>query len=425
MRTPVHLRINTKMQEEQHSVAVIGVGIIGLCTALNLQRSGHSVTVIDALEPGASASYGNSGMLSADSTIPMALPGMLRNVPKWLRDPLGPLHVDPGYLPKVTPWLIRWMLAGRMKTARKASFALAQLHRNTLPAYRTLLGADAYADLVREVGNIQLWDTAQPSLSERISEELRKEQGITTVALSVDELQDLVPGITKNVTRALFFPNNANAVNPQRLAMTIARFFSEAGGTHLHEKVYSVFPDAMGLRIVTNCSDLRFSKVVIATGAWSHQLLGPLGHRVPLETERGYHMQLESDSVGLKIPILFRSRGFSASPMEMGLRLSGTVEFAGLDRPPRPARAEVLLKQGKALFPDLRFRDCKMWMGFRPSLPDSVPIIDQSPKHPGLFLAFGHGHTGLTAGAVTGELITRMVNGQPPMFDMTPYSVKR
>lgn len=407
------------------SIAVIGAGFIGLSSASFLQRRGHDVTIIDPLPPGTSTSYGNSGMLSVDGSIPMAMPGMLRNVPKWLRDPNGPLYVRPSYFPKALPWLIRWIIAGQMKNVRTASAALRSLHKNSVEPYRELLGPRHFDSLVKLTGQIHLWDTPSMSLSERIGAELRHEQGIVTQPLSLQELQDLVPGITPTIKRALLFPNNGNVVNPLRLSQTIAQLFTEAGGAFLNHRVLRVNPHEGGMRVLTNCLDLRFDKVVVAAGAWSQRLLAPLGYRIPLETERGYHMQLSGDTAGLRIPLLFRSRGFSAAPMEMGLRLSGTVEFAGLESPPSDQRGEALLKQGKTLFPSLAWEDSKMWMGFRPSVPDSVPILDQSSMHPNLFLAFGHGHLGLTTGAVSGKLIAQLVCGETPSIDMRPYSLSR
>lgn len=407
------------------SVVVIGAGVIGLCSALHLQRDGHAVTLIDKLPPGTSASYGNSGMLSVDESAPMAMPGMLRDVPKWLLSPTGPLYVDPGYFPKAVPWLTRWIWASRMASVRKASEALRNLHAPSLKAYQDLLGPAHFADLIRVIGQVHLWDTPTPSLTERIAQSLREEQDIETRSLTRDELQDLVPGITSTITRALHYPNNGNVVNPLRLMQTIAALFTETGGSIVNECVMRVIPHEGGYRVLTNCNDLFYQKVVVAAGAWSHHLLRPLGIRVPLETERGYHMQLSEDTVNLRMPLLFRSRGFSAAPMEMGLRLSGTVEIAGLHRPPNVERGTALLAHGKLLFPKLNFKQSKMWMGFRPSLPDSVPILGESPSHAGLFMAFGHGHLGLTAGAVSGKLIAQSVSGHAPLIDMKPYSITR
>lgn len=419
-RTPCDL-----MQGAERKIAVIGAGVVGLCSALYLQRSGHKVTVIDSLDAGASASYGNSGMLSVDDSAPMAMPGMLRNVPKWLMDPLGPLYVDPRYFPTALPWLMKWLRASRMSVVRQSASALHELHKPAIPAFRELLGEMAFADLTRSLGQIYLWDTPYTSRTERISAALRETQDAEAQSLNTAELRDLVPGITPTITRAILMPRNGSVVNPRRMMQTLERLIVEAGGDFLRERVLGLYPEDDNFRVMTNCSDLSFKNVVVAAGAWSKSLIAPLGLKVPLETERGYHMQLSGDTARLRIPLLFRSRGFSAAPMEMGLRLSGTVEIAGLERPPNRRRGEALLKQGKLLFPDLNYEECKMWMGFRPSLPDSLPIIDRSPHHKGLFLCFGHGHLGLTEGAISGKLVTELINGTPSTVDLTPYRISR
>lgn len=406
-------------------VAVIGAGIVGLSTASFLQRYNYDVTIIDPLPPGSSTSYGNSGMLTPDGSLPMALPGMLRKIPRWLRDPYGPLYVQPSYFPKAAPWLIKWAMAGRMDKVRKSASALRSLHKDCVAPYKELLGSKHFNDLVRQKGQIHLWDTDSFSLSEKISEDIRKEHGIETKSLTMDELKDMVPNITSNITRALFYPNNCSVVNPLRLSQTLAALFSENGGTILQHKVLRITSHEGNVRILTNCLDLQFDKVVVASGAWSHKLIRPLGYKVPLETERGYHMQLKGDNSGLEYPLLFKSRGFSAAPMEMGLRLSGTVEIAGLDMPPKDQRGEALLRNGSILFPGLKFDDCRMWMGFRPSIPDSLPVLGQASKHSNVYFAFGHGHLGLSTGAISGKLVAQLMAGTPTEIDMKPYSISR
>ncbi len=407
-------------------IAVIGAGVVGICTALYLLRSGKQVTLIDPSEPGSGASHGNSGMISVDESSPMAMPGMLRNVPKWLMDADGPLHVKASYVPKAFPWLVRWVMESRLSAVERSSTALRSLNQLGLDCYRELLGSQQFNDLINAVGHVHLWDTPTKSVSELVSEKIREKQGIETREISAVELQELVPGISPSITRALHYPNNANAVNPFRLMKTLKENFVKDGGIVKHEKILAIWPSMQaGYTLQGHSSSMSFSKVVVAAGAWSKKLVSPLGISVPLETERGYHVQLEHDSVNLKMPLLFRSRGFSAAPMEMGLRLSGTVEIAGLHNPPTKRRLEALLKQGKYLFPDLSYESFTTWMGFRPSLPDSVPVLSESSKHSGLFMAFGHGHLGLTGGAISGKLISQMVCGKKTEIDMSPYSIKR
>lgn len=406
-------------------VAVIGAGVVGLSSATFLQRLRAKVTLIDGMPVGSGASYGNAGMISVDSTVPIAMPGMLRNVPKWLSDPTGPLFVSPAYFPKAFPWLMKWMSAGRMENVRNASLALHALHGGALVQYRELLGNEDFNDLIRTTGQIHIWDNAQESVSERVARMLREEQGIAVQPLTTEELHHYVPELSNSIKRALLFPRNGNTVNPFRLMKTIARKFADAGGTVLHQKVMRLFPKEGRFRVLTSNDDLDFDNVVITAGAWSKNVLAPMGVTIPLETERGYHIEIRQPNIKLGMPLLHKGRGFSASPMETGIRFAGTVEIAGLEAPPNEQRGEALLKHAKSLFPALNFDEPKMWMGFRPSLPDSVPIIDEVTQYPGLFLACGHGHTGLTAGAITGRLISQIMTGEKPVIDPRPYRMSR
>ncbi len=408
------------------SVAVIGAGIVGLCTALNLQRRGLQATVIDHLPAGTSATYGNAGMISANAVTPAAMPGMLRKVPKWLRDPEGPLFIDPKYLLKAFPWLMRWVRAGASMTqVRNAAQALHLLHRNALLEYRDLLGAEHYDSLVKEVGQIHMWDSTSLPQNEQIAAGLRTEFGIETRSLSAAELRDMVPELTPAIGCALYFPNNGHTVNPLRLARTLQGLLTEAGGNNLHEKVLRIIPDGKRFRLWTNCGDHTYDNVVVAGGAWSLDLLEPLGLTFPLETERGYHVEIDAPNVGLPYPILHKSRGMGASIMEGGLRIAGTVEIAGLRAAPNLQRTRALLNHAKALFPKLDIQGHRVWMGFRSSTSDSLPVLSPASQLPGLYVACGHGHTGLTAGATSGRLMAELITGARPFIDPAPYRLNR
>ncbi|HJU17805.1 MAG TPA: FAD-binding oxidoreductase [Stellaceae bacterium] len=412
------------MTAKPSTIAVVGAGIVGISAALYLQRAGLSVAVIDPLPPGGGASYGNAGLLSVENCVPIALPGMLKNVPRWLTDPLGPLAVRPRYLPQAMPWLLRWAAAGRMPRVEAASDALRALHVRALDRYRELLGRE-FDDVIRVSGQVHTWESAEPSPSEAIYRRLWQKHGVVAEWLDEDELRQLVPELGHGVKRAVFLPKNGHTLNPRRLVGTLARLFVEAGGIVRAERVLKLLPTESAWRIVTNSANHLADKVVVSAGAWSQQMLRPLGLNLPLETERGYHMMLRDASVVPRLPILSRGRGFSITPMEEGLRLAGTVEIGGLDLPMNEERAYVLLRQAKAILPGLESHDFSIWMGFRPSFPDSLPVIDAAPGHRGLFLAFGHGHTGMTGGAPTGRLVKQLVTGEPPDLSLAPFSAKR
>ena len=412
------------MRAEPNAIAIVGAGIVGMSAALYLRRAGLSVMVIDPLPPGGGASYGNAGLLSVEACVPIAMPGMLKQVPRWLNDPLGPLAVRPSYLPRALPWLMRWVAAGRMERVEAVSDALRALHVNALDRYRELLGREFDA-VVRVSGQVHVWESEEPSPSEAIYRRLWEKHGVVAEWLGSDELRQLVPELWRDIKRAVFLPKNGHTVNPRRLVGTLARLFVEAGGTVRAERVLKLVLEGSTWRVVTSSTNHLVGKVVVSAGAWSQQLLRPLGVKLPLETERGYHMMLRGASVVPRLPVLSRGRGFSITPMEEGPRLAGTVEIGGLDLPMNEERAYVLLRQAKAMLPGLEADGYSIWMGFRPSFPDSLPVIDEAPNRRGLFLAFGHGHTGMTGGAPTGRLVKQLVAGEPPDMPLAPFSARR
>ena len=407
-------------------VTVIGAGIVGMAAAVALQRDGHTVTVIDSLAPGRGCSYGHGGAISPGQCIPFALPGMLHKIPGWILDPLGPMAVRWRYFPRALPWLLRWALAGRMDRVRAYSAALNGLHAPTLDGYRDILGTDTFADLFRVQGHLYLWSGSKPNAKDRISQELRETHGVRAEALDAEAIRRMEPDLAPVFQRGLFFPDNGHVVNPLRLVETLAEGFLEGGGTIRRGRVegFEMGPD--GPRALqTDAGELPVDRLVISAGAWSNRLTAKLGTRVPLETERGYHVMLPNPGVRLTAKIMNRDHMFGATLMEHGLRLSGTVEIAGVDAPPDYHRAHAVLERGRRMLPGLNDEGAEVWMGCRPSFPDSLPVIDRSPRFPSVFFAFGHGHTGMIGAPMTARLITDLIGGRPPCIDPAPYAVNR
>lgn len=410
---------------ETEDALVVGAGVVGLAIATHLARRGVRVTILDELPPASGASYGNSGFLVADTAMPVALPGMYRKVPSWLLDPEGPLRVRPGYLPTALPFLLRWLHASRAAQVRLSSDAMRRLHEPTFDEWRALVGPKVYDALIRRTGQVYLWE-GEGASSTPMEDELRVRHGISVEALSPSDVQQIYPGITRSISRAMLIPGNGHTTNPGRLCGELLQACLDAGGEVLHERVQRIWPSDGGWRLMTTSGQTRTSKrVVIAAGAWSHRLLKPLGIDVPLESERGYHVVLPNPSVELAMPILHKSGYFGINSMEMGIRLAGTVEISGLEATPDPARCEVLVRKAKRLFPDLRHDAPRMWMGHRPSVPDTVPVIGPVPGQPGLFTCFGHGHCGLTAGPASAKLLVQQMMGDEIALDTTPYSITR
>jgi D-amino-acid dehydrogenase len=414
------------MTVQNHPVLIVGAGVVGLSVAVYLQRAGIPATVLDPLGPAGGASFGNAGMLSPDTATPIAMPGMLRKVPGWLRDPLGPLALRPSYLPRVLPWLLQWVKAGRLERVLAISDAMRALHRDTLVCWRELLGDAAYHDLIRPSGQVSVWEGDGASPTEAIEQQIRERHGISAQPLGADDLRQMFPGLARDITRGLLVPGNGYTVNPQRIVHALADRLRDAGGAIVGERVMKLIPrDGGGWLVMTNVTNRTADRVVLATGAWSAQLLAPLGIRVPLETERGYHAMLFAPTVVPPMPISNKTRAFFMTPMEDGLRVAGTVELAGLDAPPDERRAQILVDHARRLFPELQAGGVRYWMGFRPSTPDSLPIVGPADCRPGLYLAFGHGHFGMSGGPPTGRLLARLMTGDAPTIDPAPYAAAR
>jgi glycine/D-amino acid oxidase-like deaminating enzyme len=407
-------------------IVVIGAGVVGLSTALYLRRSGRDVTIIDPLPPPGGASYGNAGMISADTSVPIALPGMLRKVPSWLTDPLGPLAVRPSYFPKALPWLMRWIAASRMPRVLEISDAMRALHKDAFLCWKELLGPQNFADLVRPAGQVHVWETDAETPGAALERRLRERQRIASQALTSDDLRQMFPGISTAVRRGVLVPGNGYTVSPQRIVQTLHRLFLEAGGRVVPENVMKIMPrEDGGYDLMTNVGFHTVQQIVVAAGAWSLRLLEPLGVSVPLEAERGYHVMLPTPNVSLTTTLSNKSRSFGVTPMEQGLRVAGTVEIAGLDAPPDERRAKALLANVRTMFPDVNTDGHRFWMGFRPSTPDSLPIVGEVAGRPGLFLAVGHGHFGMTGGPPSGRLLSQLINHQPTAFNAAAYGPQR
>jgi len=407
-------------------VAVVGAGIVGVCAASYLQHDGHDVVLIDRGEPGDGCSKGNAGALSPGSCIPMSAPGVLRNVPKWLLDPSGPLHIRPAYLPRAIPWLARFAAAGRARHIDSLADALRALHRDTFDNYAPLAGNAGCIDLIRRTGSLAVFKTAASLAGSQREWEIRAVRQVRQQRLEESEVRDLVPGLGAEYRHGILLPDHGFVANPHRLTRALADAFVGDGGTLRRDHVLSIdmeSVDAVWLRL--DGGDLAAERCIIAAGAWSARLLALLGIRVPLETQRGYHVMVADPNVAPPLPVVSADAKVYATPMEHGLRFAGTVEFAGLDAEPDYRRAQALVPLAKEMFPDLRIESATQWMGHRPCLPDSLPIIGAAPGHPALILAFGHGHHGLTGASTTGRLVADLVAGRPPAVDLAPYRADR
>jgi D-amino-acid dehydrogenase len=407
------------------SAIILGAGVVGLSTALYLRRAGFAVTVADPLPPAGGASFGNAGMISPDTAAPIAMPGMLGQVPGWLMDRTGPLVVRPAYLLTALPWLMRWIGAGRLERVLAISDALRALHKETYTCWSELIGPRSFGELIRRSGHVQLWDGDAETPGAVVERQIRERHGLEAQPLTADDLQQMLPGLSRKVRRGLLVPGNGYTVNPARLVGALAESLRREGGDIVNERAMKIIPRDKGHMVMTNVANRSAAHVVVAAGAWSRQLLDPLGIKVPLETERGYHAMLPQPSIEPRYTMSYKSRGFGITPMEGGLRCAGTVEIGGLAAPPDERRALNLAEHARSLFPELKHGEPKLWMGFRPSTPDSLPILGPVPSHPGIHLAFGHGHFGMSGGPPSGRLVASLIAGQKPPIDPKAYGMGR
>lgn len=408
-------------------IAVIGTGIVGVCTAAWLQRDGHQVTFIDPLEPGDACSFGNAGSLSPSACLPVGMPGMWKRVPRWLLDPLGPLTVRWRYAPAVLPWLVRMLQHSSPEEVTRIATALRTLLEPIFDCYDPLLAhADAQA-LVRRSGCLYVYSSREAAAQWQWGMNLRRSLGVKLVDVERDELEALEPDLKGRFRFGLLAPDNGSTADPSALVKALHARCIADGARRNGQSVVGF--ERQGGRVTGVTLDsgntLAVDGVVVAAGAWSAPLAAELGERVPLETQRGYHVTVRSSNLALRHTVMAVEHNLMVNPMAMGLRLAGTVEFAGLQAPPNYERADALLQQGRHLFPHLDTSEITRWMGHRPCMPDSLPVVGRTRGADNAWLAFGHGHMGMCMGASTGREIAHLVAGRAPQVDLTPFRPDR
>ncbi len=407
-------------------IAVIGAGIVGVSTASYLLRDGHDVVLIERGEVGGGCSKGNAGALSPGSCIPLASPDDWQNVPKWLLDPAGPLHIRPSYLPRVIPWLARFATAGRTKRINPLADALRSLNRHTFENYAPLVENSNCTDLIQRTGSLIVFKTDKGLAGSQRDWDIRAARQVRQQHLDAGALHELVPNLSPAYRHGILLPDHGFISDPQRMTVAFADAFVRDGGNLVRMGVERIEPlgsDAARLHLDSGVIDA--DRVVISAGAWSARLLAPLGISVPLESQRGYHVMVANANETPSLPVVSSDAKVYATPMESGLRFAGTVEFAGLDAAPDYRRAQALVPLAKDMFPNLQIETVTQWMGHRPCLPDSLPIIGAAPRHPALLLAFGHGHHGMTGASTTGRIVADLIAGRPPGIDLSPYRADR
>jgi glycine/D-amino acid oxidase-like deaminating enzyme len=405
-------------------IAIVGAGIIGLTTAFRLAAAGRDIVVIDPNEPGSGASYGNAGVVANYACAPIGNPDVLRNLPGLLFSPQSPLAIRPAALPGLLPWLSRFVRQSLPAPARRNGQALAGLLKEAVPAWRELAAQAELSALFRHDGCLYFYGDRMPPKDSEWGDRLRNELGVVQERLTPADVARLEPGLPP-AAGGVFFPDAAQIVDPSVLTRRLAAAATSRGVSFQRARVERLEPRDRG-QLGLICGDLTIEArtVVLAAGAWSHSLARQGGENIPLDTERGYHIEFAMDACPIKRPVHPAELGFYITPMAGRLRVAGTVELGGLSAPPSPGRIANLERGIRKLFPNLGTAQTQ-WLGFRPSLPDSLPVIGRGRRHPNLILAFGHGHLGMSLAAITSRLVGSLIEQRNDIADLAAFRPDR
>ena len=406
------------------NIGIVGAGIQGISNALFLQKKGFDVTIFDREEPGSpAASYGNAGHFSPYASLSLNRTDVLADVPAMLLSSTGPLALKWNYVPKMIPWFIKFILNTSKKKMMHTAKNMHQILDLALPAYDELFDEIELNGLVENKGILYIWNDKDLK-SRELEIKVRDELGVKQQLVNKSEIHDLEPHIKPFYHAGVYYPYARHARNPKKILLKFFELFLKKGGKFERKNIKDIQFDTERPIIVSEDKRYNFDKIVIACGAFSKRLTDNLDEKIPLDTERGYHVHFKGKDHLIKRPVIFLDRGFGMTPMNQGLRAVGTVELGGLKNPPSKKRIDYIIKCAKELLPDLGNHEDE-WLGFRPTLPDFLPILGPSLKNKNIIYAFGHQHLGWTLGAITGKIISRIVNGEKTNLDLTPYSSKR
>ncbi|MDL2399146.1 NAD(P)/FAD-dependent oxidoreductase [Rhizobium mayense] len=414
------------MNESKRTVIVVGAGVIGAAIAFELQRRGRQVTLVDKGEPGQGASFGNMASIALDFAANSG-PSTWAKIPGWLLDPEGPVWLRPSYAPKMLPWFLRFVSAGRPSRVREIEDAGMSLSRPALGDFRRMLDAIGAPDLMTEEGCLAIYETESEFSGDRGHIKLMRRYGFEHKVLSGAEIRDYEPALSPKIAKAVLLPDNKSIRNPYQLVLELVDAAKALGATFVSGAVKTVERQANGATalLFEDGRRLEANDVVLAAGVRTRFIASALGEPIPLETERGYHTQIMKPGIAMRYSIIWPHRAFMVTPTAGGIRVGGNVELAGLDAPPDFRRPRILVRHAQRALPGLQVEDAKDWMGHRPALPDTIPIISPSSRIPGVWYATGHGHLGLTFSATTARLMADMMAGVTPEVDMAPFRINR
>ena len=404
-------------------IGIIGAGIQGVCNALFLQKKGFQVTLFDRDEPGNAASYGNAGHFSPYASVPLNRTDILTDIPSMLLSSRGPLALKWNYIFKMIPWFSKFLINCSNKNMKHTAKYMHQILDLSLPAYDELFDEIQLDNLVESKGIMYVW-TNENLKSRELEIKMREELGVKQKLLSPKEIHDLEPNLKPFYDGGVFYDYARHTRNPKKILIKLFDLFLKKGGKFLKLDIKDLEFDAKTPVIKSDTQRFIFDKIVIACGAFSKKLTDKLFENIPLDTERGYHVHFKGFDHLISRPVVYANRGFGMTPMEQGLRVVGTVEFGGLNNPLTKSRVKNLILNAKDMVDGLAEHEDE-WLGFRPTLPDFLPIIGPSKHYENVFYSFGHHHLGWTLGAISGKIITKMIAEENSNLDLKPYSSLR
>ena len=409
--------------QKKEKIGIIGAGIQGVCNALFLQKKGYEVTIFDKYEPGSSASYGNAGHFSPYASVPLNRPDVLSDVPSMLLSTRGPLALKWNYVYKMLPWFYSFVKNCRENKMMHTAKYMHQILDLSLPAFDELFEEINLDGLIEHKGIMYVW-TNKSQKSRDLEINLRNNLGVKQRLLSPKEIHDLEPNLKPFYDGGVIYDYARHARNPKKILIKLFENFTLKGGKFLKLNIEKLDFDEEKPVIRSETQRFIFDKLVIACGAFSKIFTDKLHENIPLETERGYHVHFKGYENLISRPIVYADKGFGMTPMEQGLRVVGTVEFGGLENPLSKSRISNLVLNAREMLDGLPEHNDE-WLGFRPTLPDFLPIIGPSKNFKNVFYSFGHHHLGWTLGAISGKIISSMISDENTNLDLEPYSSLR
>ena len=417
-------KINKSQSEDK--IIVVGAGIVGVSSAIALQRMGKKVVLIDKTGPAAGASFGNGGVLASCSVVPVTGPGLLKKAPLMLLNKNQPLFLKWGYLPKLMPWLARYLSHANANDTQRISNALMPIIGDSLNDHLALAKGTGAEKWIKPCDYLYLYNNREAYEADAFGWSLRRAHGFEWDELEGQKFRDYDDGFSDDINFAVRLGQHGRITSPGDYVSDLAKYFQKNGGELRICEVEAILSEGGAVCAIRAGGEVfKTDKLVITAGIWSKALTDQLGLTIPMETERGYHMELWEPSVMPRAPVMVASGKFVATPMEGRMRLAGVVEFGGLKKAPSEAPFALLERNIRSAMPNLRWGETTRWMGHRPAPSDSIPIIGEMENKKGIYLGFGHHHVGLTGGPKTGRLLASLVAGLTPNQNMSAYKPER